>query len=847
MARIRPYTAQVDAPGAIATRGATEGDIGGPGLSNLGQSTQSLGMGMARAQAITNREEEEALAKADQLKRQSSAIAVQKLLSDYQFQGLQAEEARQKTANGAYPDAHVDEAISFGKQQQDAAINAIIEDPKSPILPADYEKVRAGIAQDANRVSFVASQWAAKAFAVHEADQVQSIYTTQQNIVRASPIALFDGIRKIEDVMAGVTFGSQEAHSKAGLHMRQGLIGSAMDGHVDAVAKLHDPNAIAAMRTRLTIPNDIWQKDSSPADYARALDRLDTLEAHELAQRDLLAEAAFNERRDEAKAGVLNNFNPEMESAFDKNAARRELRIKDGNTANFIGQTVRTMGKLSFNEQVAELMKGQTAIDQPGDHAKDVEAQTARLHVWNQRIQAIKNDLAGEVLKSEPVATAYAQMKADDPRSVDAYVRANQAETQRIAPRREPRLLSNAHAGQIASQLGQIDTDPRGADQALQIISAERTRWGAHWPTVLKQLTQDEVLTGNQAVAARMGQDPVLLPDAKRLLTIGAMKPDEINHQLPTGSRGDVQKHLVTAMQPVAEALLGQVGGEKEMARYRTAAETLALAYLLPGGGESSPEKAAEKALNRVIKDSFHWQDGYHAPKQYDPSAIRQGARAEQLAASGYTGDASLVDMGPHDASTFGARPDGTTKGLGYFGALKRPDGKISTELTSEWTVDGKNIAMPLIVPTLTRKELDYLLQDKAGQPEIMQSIADKAFAHGMERIRAGKSPYASAGEQKLPPGQGGTIMPPRDLRDMRQADVDMAVRDAVQSSTHWKGNRDGTGLDLLWSTGEQVLVQQPDGTVQPYSRTYEQLSRSGARPSGMAPQTGVTKVPDAQ
>lgn len=49
-------------------------------------------------------------------------------------------------------------------------------------------------------------------------------------------------------------------------------------------------------------------------------------------------------------------------------------------------------------------------------------------------------------------------------------------------------------------------------------------------------------------------------------------------------------------------------------------------------------------------------------------------------------------------------------KGLGYFGKLKRPDGNVSTELSIGVNIDGKEIEIPSLVPTLTQEEIDYLL-----------------------------------------------------------------------------------------------------------------------------------------
>lgn len=82
-------------------------------------------------------------------------------------------------------------------------------------------------------------------------------------------------------------------------------------------------------------------------------------------------------------------------------------------------------------------------------------------------------------------------------------------------------------------------------------------------------------------------------------------------------------------------------------------------------------------------------------------------------------------------------------KGLGYFGELKRPDGMISTELSVGVNIDGKEIQIPSLVPTLTQKEINYLL----GGNEPTKQIINKAVEHAKKRIAAGKNPFAQTGE----------------------------------------------------------------------------------------------------
>lgn len=107
-----------------------------------------------------------------------------------------------------------------------------------------------------------------------------------------------------------------------------------------------------------------------------------------------------------------------------------------------------------------------------------------------------------------------------------------------------------------------------------------------------------------------------------------------------------------------------------------------------------------------------------------------------------------VADQMPVDPANFGNRTDGTAKGMGYFGALKRPDGDISTELSVGVNIDGKEMEIPLLVPGLTKAEIQHLLED--GEPT--DAIVGKAVFHAQKRLAAGLSPFAGPDEQASMP-----------------------------------------------------------------------------------------------
>jgi hypothetical protein len=98
----------------------------------------------------------------------------------------------------------------------------------------------------------------------------------------------------------------------------------------------------------------------------------------------------------------------------------------------------------------------------------------------------------------------------------------------------------------------------------------------------------------------------------------------------------------------------------------------------------------------------------------------------------------------------FGKRNDGTNKGNGYFGVVKRPDGAVSTELSIGVDMGNGEEEIPTMVPMLNKKELDHLIN--GGEPT--KEIVDKAVKFAIYRKRAGLPVFATPEEEgsyKLP------------------------------------------------------------------------------------------------
>lgn len=97
-------------------------------------------------------------------------------------------------------------------------------------------------------------------------------------------------------------------------------------------------------------------------------------------------------------------------------------------------------------------------------------------------------------------------------------------------------------------------------------------------------------------------------------------------------------------------------------------------------------------------------------------------------------GSESPTGQYPKGTKFYGLRPDGTAKGEGYLGILKRTDGTIMSEYSVGVKINGKEMDIPSIVPTLNKDEVNQILNLKDGELPSDAIIA-KATAFAKSRI----------------------------------------------------------------------------------------------------------------
>ena len=97
----------------------------------------------------------------------------------------------------------------------------------------------------------------------------------------------------------------------------------------------------------------------------------------------------------------------------------------------------------------------------------------------------------------------------------------------------------------------------------------------------------------------------------------------------------------------------------------------------------------------------------------------------------------------------YGKRPDGTYKAAGYFGELPIGNNNIATEYSVGMNINGKEMDIPSIVPTLTQDELNTVLMAARKGEMPPNHILEKARQHAEMRIQAGHSPFWAIPEKQ--------------------------------------------------------------------------------------------------
>lgn len=144
---------------------------------------------------------------------------------------------------------------------------------------------------------------------------------------------------------------------------------------------------------------------------------------------------------------------------------------------------------------------------------------------------------------------------------------------------------------------------------------------------------------------------------------------------------------------------------------------------------DASTREEAERKIMKMINNK---EVMYYTPQ-------------ESKARRGYQVGGSVEDPSMY-------RSDGSKKSAqGFLGPVKNnAEGGIMTEVSVGMKINGKEMEVPTMVPTLTKKEIETLanMELEGNAKNIPESIIMKAKQHALQRIEQGLSPFYQDGEK---------------------------------------------------------------------------------------------------
>lgn len=180
-----------------------------------------------------------------------------------------------------------------------------------------------------------------------------------------------------------------------------------------------------------------------------------------------------------------------------------------------------------------------------------------------------------------------------------------------------------------------------------------------------------------------------------------------------------------------------------------------------------------------------------------------RAAAIAKLRERGVNFDAS---NGSDQGSQYGLRNDGKTyKGTGWLGELKLPNGGVATEYTVGVNINGKEMDIPSLVPTLSKAEQDQMVNDIIpNNKPVPDAILKKAVEFAKLRIQNGQSVFANDGKPPAgatKPQDGETKPPAGETQALKKGTVPKRTSADVRREMEERGK-----------TAEKTPVPKPDG-----------------------------------
>lgn len=292
------------------------------------------------------------------------------------------------------------------------------------------------------------------------------------------------------------------------------------------------------------------------------------------------------------------------------------------NNARQYGQDVRSFAMMP-NEEIMKVVGERTPTETQG-YAEASKIQDSRIRAAQQTIVQRNKAPADFLLRHSPdVAQSYnqfAQYMSDPNATPEQKTQAAQIyATKSLAQQNElgvlkPQILPEAYEQDIVAGFYQ---QPNGGENAATMVEQNQQVWGAYWPKIMEQMGS-KLPKEAQVIASGVPKDL-----SERLASTATVKDEDLYKPLQKGQKSEIQQSVSDALQPFAQSLQGQAGGQQTYNTFYDTAVRTTASYVLGG---MDPKKAAQKVADGMVNQKYEFFETYRVPKAINTAAVRRGA-----------------------------------------------------------------------------------------------------------------------------------------------------------------------------------------------------------------------------
>lgn len=274
-------------------------------------------------------------------------------------------------------------------------------------------------------------------------------------------------------------------------------------------------------------------------------------------------------------------------------------------------------------EDIQKTLSQRTPTETAG-YADASRLQDQRVRAAQQVLVQRNKAPADYMLRHSPdVAQSYNQMAqyiADPNATPEQRTQAAQIyATKSLAQQNElgvikPQVLPEDYEQDIVAGFYQ---QPNGGENAATLIEQQQNLWGAYWPKIMEQMGT-KLPKEAQVIASGVPKDL-----SERLASTATVKDEDLYKPLQKGQKSEIQKAVSDAMQPFAQSLQGQAGGQQTYNTFYDTATRATASYVLGG---MDPKKAAQKVADGMVNQKYEFFETYRVPKAINTAAVRRGA-----------------------------------------------------------------------------------------------------------------------------------------------------------------------------------------------------------------------------